>query len=517
MKNIEEILKKSTKKDVKIPQKVEYRIQYTLKNKTKKQSKGIRYFKKFVESVATVVIIGTFGVTVYAGVTGNLNLGKEGLMKLSNNYEENAVAVNKSIENEYFNITLESMAADSSYIIAKYEINLKEKALNEFKEISYSEIKGYNLGFTKEILINNQKATKIKEYMDKISNSKYTYIQLINIMDMKENKFDLDINLKTLFVGYGYLNTKDNEVEINKKIQAQISFKNKEKNSNEKIEQQLDENTKIIIEKIANTKFESFMKVNIVTENLTMKEYNKKTFLKYYNVMITKEDNEEIPYITYAGNRTIYQKEDGQLKEVDVRKIREDDIVKVEEEYTVQLGLEENIQKLKITPTKTTLYNDRTNEEAEYYKKATWYPIVEGNKKYTAKSGLGGTLEINNIKIDDKNITFNYNVTGNIGKESLLIIRRNNGKMNYIYPSREEKKGINGDENRIIYYRQEEMGRCGLDVSLSKLDVIDDVSQFEFTLLYGSTTQLVGETVELEVPAQSQEVSEISNIKIVNI
>lgn len=517
MKNIEEILKKSIKKDINIPQKVECRIQYTLKNKDKKQNKAIAYFRKFIESVATVIIVGTFSVTVYAGVTGKLNLGKEGLMKLSNNYEENAVAINKSIENEYFNITLESMAADSSYIIAKYEINLKEKALNEFEEINYSEIKGYNLGFKKEILINNQKATKINEYIDKVSESKYTYIQVINVMDMKENKFDLDINLKTLFVGYEYLDTKDNEVEINKKIQVKISLKNREKSNNEKIEQQLDENTKIIIEKIANTKFESFMKVNIVTENLTMKEYNSKTFLKYYDVMITKENNEEIQYITYAGNRTIYQEEDGQLKEADVRKIRENDIVKVEEEYTVQLGLEENIQKVKVTPTKTTLYNDRTNEEAEYYKKATWYPIVEGNKKYIAKSGLGGTLEIENITINEKNIIFNYNVTGNIRKESLLIIRRNNGKMNYIYPSKEEKKGLNGDENRIIYYRQEEMGRCGLDVSLSKLDVIDDVSQFEFTLLYGSTTELVGKTVELEVPVQSQEVSEISNIKIVNM
>ena len=207
MKNIEEILKKSIKKDINIPQKVECRVQYTLKNKDKKQNKAIVYLRKFVESVATVIIVGVFSVTVYAGVTGNLNLGKEGLMKLSNNYEENAVAINKTIENEYFNITLESMAADSSYIIAKYEINLKEKALNEFKEINYSEIKGYNLGFTKEILINNEKQTKINEYIDKISDSEYTYIQVINVRDMNEEKFNLEIDLKTFFVGYNYLKT----------------------------------------------------------------------------------------------------------------------------------------------------------------------------------------------------------------------------------------------------------------------------------------------------------------------
>ena len=52
------------------------------------------------------------------------------------------------------------------------------------------------------------------------------------VMDIKENKFDLDINLKTLFVGYEYLNTKDNEVEINKKIQVQLSLKNREKSDN---------------------------------------------------------------------------------------------------------------------------------------------------------------------------------------------------------------------------------------------------------------------------------------------
>ena len=52
-----------------------------------------------------------------------------GFMKMSEKYEESLVSINKSIENEYCNITLESMAGDKSYIIAQYKINLKDKMI----------------------------------------------------------------------------------------------------------------------------------------------------------------------------------------------------------------------------------------------------------------------------------------------------------------------------------------------------------------------------------------------------
>ena len=52
------------------------------------------------------------------------------------------------------------------------------------------------------------------------------------------------------------------------------------------------------------------------------------------------------------------------------------------------------------------MFNDKNNEEADEYKKVKWYPLVEGQNKYSATSSLGGTLEINNIKIDENYITF---------------------------------------------------------------------------------------------------------------
>ncbi|MCI8616763.1 MAG: sigma-70 family RNA polymerase sigma factor [Clostridia bacterium] len=85
----------------------------------------------------------------------------------------------------------------------KNDISFEDKEMENYIKSNEEEIPEF------DILINNQK-----------------------VMDIKENKFDLDINLKTLFVGYEYLNTKDNEVEINKKIQVQLSLKNREKSDN---------------------------------------------------------------------------------------------------------------------------------------------------------------------------------------------------------------------------------------------------------------------------------------------
>ena len=84
-------------------------------NKFENRSKKMNKLQK----VAAVIIVGTMSLTAYAGITGNINLEKMGFMKLSENYEETLVPINKSIENEYCDITLEKMAGDKAYIIVE--------------------------------------------------------------------------------------------------------------------------------------------------------------------------------------------------------------------------------------------------------------------------------------------------------------------------------------------------------------------------------------------------------------
>ena len=71
-----------------------------------------------LQKVAAFIIVSTVSITAYAGISKNTNMQKMGFLKLSQNYENNLVEINQSIENEYCNITLESMAGDKAYIIA---------------------------------------------------------------------------------------------------------------------------------------------------------------------------------------------------------------------------------------------------------------------------------------------------------------------------------------------------------------------------------------------------------------
>ena len=118
-----------------------------------KERSGYSMKKRILQSVASLAIILTCGLTVYAGVSGNLNLEKLGLLKISKNYDESATQINQSIENEYCKITLNSMAGDSAYIVSEYTIDFKEAAPNSFKQIDYDGRYGYDLTINGNVLI----------------------------------------------------------------------------------------------------------------------------------------------------------------------------------------------------------------------------------------------------------------------------------------------------------------------------------------------------------------------------
>lgn len=69
---------------------LKYENQKNLNQEDKKCEKKIYHKKSKIfdklKKVAVMVIIGTAGVTAYAGVTGNLNLQEMGFLKVSQNY-----------------------------------------------------------------------------------------------------------------------------------------------------------------------------------------------------------------------------------------------------------------------------------------------------------------------------------------------------------------------------------------------------------------------------------------------
>lgn len=486
----------------------------------------IEFKKKFnlvsLQKVAAIIAVATVSVTAYAGISGNLNIEKMGLLKLSENYESSMIEVNQSIENEYCNITLESMAGDKSYIIAEYKIKLKDKAFEKItKSIEYVEGIGYDLNVSEKVFVNSKEITNVRECVDKIAENEYVYTQVINIMDVNENNLKLEIGIEDISSGiiYGFESGDNEAIKIGKAIKSEIELKGNE-GGNIISEQKIDDYTKVIIEKIANTKFQTFIKIKKIVDGITYKEFNENP-MEYSSFLITDENDNSISNIIYDGNtagKKIYVDENGKLLEKPEYEIKESDKIKQEESFIILISAENDSNKVKVTPVKSRIFNDRKlnengkTEEEEMYNNATWYPVKAGDTKYSAKSGLGGTFTIEKIDTNDENIVFYYNENGCLGDEWRVLIREKIDDMNYVHAAEQEIKGVNSKENRIIFSRNTYMA-AGLNLHKMSLDNLDNL---EFTLLFGCVTEKVGEPVNLEIPTQDDNTAKINNLEIID-
>ncbi len=471
-----------------------------------------------IKKIIIASLIGVSSLTVYAATSKNFNFKNMGLLKLNQNYEESAVEINKTIENEYFTLTLESMAGDNAYVVAEYKIELKEKALQEFGEVPFDKERGgYQLNFANRIFVNSQKSNYTITNIDKIGENEYYYSQVINVMNVDNSDIKLEIYFNNLYIGYY---GKENKIEIDKKLQIDVKANKTDKTLAN--EQKVDENKKIIIEGMFNTKFETYIKAQEITENITYGEYSgyHGVGTTYDSFVVADENGNTIPYQTYYGEwagKSIYvENENGEMKKTEAANLKDSDKIKVVENFIIIIGKNEDLKKVKVVPIRTGIYNDRNDEEQKAYNKAKWYPIVEGETKYTAKSGLGGTFTINKITIDDENINFYYDQQGLIGNEFKILIRNNNGTMNYIHSSKEERKELNSDENKITFARYGGMN-AGANIVKGELDNIKDISKYEFTLLFGSQNKIIGKEVELTIPEEDKNIDTFENIQISNI
>ena len=469
------------------------------------QKKKIKNYKiKILETIRNIIIaliVGASTLTVYATANKNLPLMKMGLIKAEENYAENVSIINKTIENDYATITMESMSGDDAYVIIDYKIVLKDKAIQEYGNVSYDNAFEEGISLYTTVFSNSEKIEKINSKSSKISETEFNYVQVINVMNLKEIS-NLEIYINSLCINLDWRNP----IEVNKIINIELSS-SKNKKTFKEIEQKIDENRSVIITNVENTKFETYITAQIVTKDLTYKEYSEKDPLKYNSFIITNQNGEEISYIVYDGEDKIYKIEDG--KEVESKDIKEEDTIKTIENYIIIIGKQENVKNLKIVPIETKLFNDRTDEEAKEYKNINWNKLKAGDEKYTAQSSLGGTLEITKTEIDDEKIVFYCKKSGLIGTES-MIIRNKNQKMNYVYPHEEKKVGINGEENQIIFSRKT-VGASGLNIKEGMFDNLDDI---EFTLLWGEKSQRIAEDIEIEIPEQSNNIIKLKKINI---
>lgn len=470
---------------------------YPLEKNTKEWGKYIMK-KRILQTLAMLVIICTFGMTVYAQVTGNLNFKNMGLLKASENFENKKIDVNKTIENDYVKISIDDIARDSAYLIIEYRMVLKEKAIKEMENVEYNKMRGYNIGISSRVWINEKKSERSNSTVEKISDKEYKCSDVINLMNFDEDTIHLKLWLNEFYIG------NKSAVKINKMLEMDITMNKNENQQTITQEQKIDNNTKIVLDKIENSSFETYIRLKRITENITWKEYNEN--IEYYRFKVASDDNDTLTSKCYDISKKIYK--DNNLIE-DYSELKNSDIIKAEEVYAVTLGKQTDLRKLKVMQTKSTFFSDRTNEEKEAYYKAKWYPLKEGEKQYVATNNNGGTFTINKITIDDENIVFYFDKKGIFGETSYIDLRVNNGTMNYICPTKIEEKSLTSDENKIIFSR-DSFG-AGLNI---RDGMLDDLSKVEFTMLYGDVDKIIGDPLIIDIPEQSNEKVKIQNIKI---
>ena len=255
--------------------------------------------KRILQILATLVLICTFGMTVYAQVTGNLNFKNMGLLKASENFENKKIDVNKTIENDYVKISIDDIARDSAYLMIEYRIFLKERTTKEMENVEYDKIRGYNIGISSRVWINEKKSERSNSTVEKISDKEYKCSDVINLMNFDEETIHLKLWLNEFYIG------NKNAVKINKMLEMDITM-NKDENQQTIVqEQKIDNNTKIVLDKIENSSFETYIRLKRITENITWKEYNEN--IEYYRFKVASDDNDTLTSNCYDISKKIYK------------------------------------------------------------------------------------------------------------------------------------------------------------------------------------------------------------------
>ena len=373
MYNLDDVIQDKIKQKIDLPESYQKTVQNCIQNCIQNNSnyeKNIKQHKllNLLRKIGISAIIGASTITVYATTTNNLPFMNMGLIKLGDNYDENSIEVNKSIENEYTKITLESMAGDGAYVILEYRINLKEKAINEYGNVNYNDATGYNLWISDDSLVNSEEINNKLQEISKISDTEFICVEVLNIMDIKEENFNLTINMNNLIINGDMYNP----IKINKSLQLDMKIDNTNKTEFTAQERVLDDNNKIIMNNVGNTKFATYITIQKITENMTYKEFEDLNPWKYNSFIITDENGEEISFTIRSGDwagKYLYVKNDnGELKLIDNenrKDIKDNDEIYYVENFILLIGEQENLNKINIVPIETTMFNDRNNEEAE--------------------------------------------------------------------------------------------------------------------------------------------------------
>ena len=157
------------------------------------------------------------------------------------------------------------------------------------------------------------------------------------------------------------------------------------------------------------------------------------------------------------------------------------------------------------------LYNERNSSEREFYNQEDWYQVEAGDVNISETTQIGGTVTITRIDETDDEIVFVYEKEEFAPETIDLVVRVKDPQMNYLYGSRKETKGIDGEENRIIFKKQV-FGQAGM--ALLGLERLDNLDELEFAMFYSINYDILADELVFDWDkTESKEVAIIENIE----
>lgn len=421
------------------------------------------------------------------------------------------------MENEYFTLTLESMAADPAYLIYEYDLMMTDKGMEKLGgEVPQDEQGNYRVFLEGEISINDKKDNiSQKRTVEKISDRKFKIVEIYYIANINENNLNVKKELEYLCMYKTEKNHMGDDcdvyalnVDIGQIIECDVSLERKE---NEILAKKEFENgSTLYIEKIENSKFENYILARLVNipEKVSDPDYKKKEFMfEDLGLAICDQNDNNIKYesISLSNDQDVMLNDGSIVKRSD---LKDTDIIRTQRQQLLKLKFDEDKipEKLKILPFNRKAYNDRNDGEYNFYMNEDWYQVKAGDVNITEDSKIGGNVTITKIEETDDKIIFNYDVNGYVPEYFNFVLRVKNPVTNYMYPNYT-------NENKIFYYKDYSKGGAGAPLLL--YDRYESLDELEFALFFNSEFEVLSEPLEFEWDTnESEKVAEIKNIKI---
>lgn len=484
-------------------------------------------FVKAFQAVAAVLVVGILSVTTYAGVTGklNINIGNTGYKKIDKNYNDVATAIDKKIDNEYFTLSVESMAADPAYLIFEYDIKLKDKAMEEIGEVSYNKVDGYGISLCSDTFVNGQQ--KIQSggrnltTIEKISEKEFRLVEIYNIANMKEKTLHLKKVLHNLEIRD--LNVNTNQIQLNVDISQILTANVKFENVETKVlaKSSLSNGTTLYIEAVSNSKFENYILARTVSETKEYQEFWSKEsqfmFEDYVDFAICDQDDKTINY-DVNGLEDYFEKlqDDGSyiaqplVGDEGYFQIENDDLVRRQAVSLIKLAIDDENKpiQIKVLPICRKIYNEDNYSQYDFYMQEDWYPVSLGEVNIEEKSQVGGSVTVTRIEETEDTIEFYYDRNGYVPSNIDFAINvKNDSQPNCLSPSYYEIKGIDGEEDKVAFLKMSE----NLLLSTNSIKTIDNL---EFAMFYSVEYDILADCLVFEWDEnESDIVAMIENIE----